>query len=110
MAFKDTYVAPPMTGGDFISKEEKAELIASSVVLPVEGVRFKASTKEGWADQYFLDVKLDGETRTLTVAAGSGVTTRDDLCEKLKAYFVTDKTPVDIQLRKDGNATLIDLV
>lgn len=111
MAFKDTYVAPNIEGGaEFIGKEEKAELVASGVVLPVTGVRFKASTKVGWSDQYFLDVTLDGEARTLTVAAGSGVTSRDDLCEKLKDYFKVDKTPVDVQLRKEGNALLIDLV
>jgi hypothetical protein len=111
MAFKDTYVAPLMDGGaEFIGKEEKAELIASKVVLPITGVRFKASTKQGWSDQYFLDVTLDGEPRTLTVAAGSGVTTRDDLCEKLRDYFKTDKTPVEVTLRKEGTSILIDLV
>jgi hypothetical protein len=111
MAFKDNYTAPPMEGGaEFIGKDEKAELIASSVELPVSGVRFKASTKVGWADQYFLDVELDGEKRTLTMACGSGVTTRDDLCEKLRDYFKTDDTPVPIVLRKEGNAVLIDLV
>jgi len=111
MAFKDTYTPPPMDGGaEFIGKEEKAELVASAVELPITGVRFKASTKQGWSDQYFLDCILDGEPRTLTVAAGSGVTTRDDLCEKLRDYFKTDKTPVPVTLRKEGNALLIDLV
>ena len=110
MAFKDNYEAPPMEGGaEFVTTAEKAELVATSEAFNIKGVRFKASTKVGWNDQYFIDIDLDGEPRTLTFAAGSGVTTRDDLCEKLIAYFKVDKTEVPVTLRKEGNAFLIDL-
>jgi hypothetical protein len=109
MAFKDTYV-PPVLGGDFVAPAEKAELVASGDSFPITGVRFKASTKQDWPDQYYIDIELDGEGRTLTFGKGSGVGTRDDLCEKLMAYFEVDSEPVLVTLRKEGKSFLLDLV
>lgn len=109
MGFAENYTPPAFEGGaEFVGKEEKAEMIASKEVFPINGVRFKKATQHG--DKYFVDITLDGEARTLTFGTES-VTTRDFLMESLIKYFKGDDAePVDAYLRKAGQAILVEIV
>lgn len=108
MAFKDTYTAPEFSGS-FIKKEEKDALIKDATVFNITGVRLVVGgSYDGKADQYVVQLELDGEERALGFTAGS-VWTRDDLFDNLISYFKEEEDVVPAFLTREKQAVLVEL-
>lgn len=104
MGFADTYEAPT---ADFVSPDEKEELIASGTTFLVTEVRL-VSTKYG--PTYFVKLVLDGEERTLTFKQADedgGVPTRDHILEAYMEYLKGGGGAEFFGLKKGGRAILI---
>jgi len=104
MGFADTYEAPT---ADFLSAEEKDELIASGTTFLVTEAR-SVTTKFG--PTYFLTIVLDGEERTLTFKKADddgGVPTRDHLIEAYAEYLKGGGGAEFFGLKMGGRAKLL---
>ena len=104
MGFADTYEAPT---ADFVSPEEKEELIASGATFLVSSVRL-ISTKYG--PTYFVTAVIDGEERTITFKQANedgGVPTRDHLLDAYIEYLAGGGGAEFFGLKKGGRAILL---
>jgi hypothetical protein len=91
-------------GGNFIGKEEKAELIESATPLPVNRV-IKGESKFG--PRYVLTVSLDGEDRALSFTAGS-VESRDRMLDALQGYLADNEgETVNVVMVKVGQSVIL---
>lgn len=97
-------------GGNFIGKEEKAELLADGTALPVIDVVLAAGyNNKGMA--YYVKVDLDGEERTLSFTASDGDPySRDVFFDELISYLRSDDAePVSIRMVGVSGSKYVDV-
>jgi hypothetical protein len=92
-------------GGNWVMKEEKAELIKDKTPLKVQSVGYGESK---FGPRYVVNVELDGEERSLGFNEGS-VQSRDAMLKQLQEYLKRDDAePVTLVLVQRGQAVLLE--
>lgn len=106
--FSDEY--KPLTGLDFIGKEERHAMIDNATPFTIVKV-IDAPARGTYGAKYVCVVELDGETRAISYGKGSGVGSRDDLLESLEAFQEReDAEPQRARMERVGQATIIILL
>jgi hypothetical protein len=85
MGFYDNYTDG--SGGNFIGKEEREELIASGEGFPITKVSEGTSQ---WGAKFYVEISLDEETRVMSFTKES-VESRDRMLAALKEYLESDE-------------------
>lgn len=91
-------------GLEFVGKEEKAQLIADAIVLPVIRV-FRAESQFG--PQFIVVTSIDGEERAVGFAAEK-VDSRDQMLEAMARYLEReDAVPPNVVLEVHGRSVIL---
>ncbi len=98
---------PATQGGDFVSSEEKDELIASGQAFEIVGVNVGGSQ---WGEKFYVTVLLDGETRTISFGKGgdSPVESRDRMLDAAVRWFADGKAPFSVVLTRKGRSIILE--
>lgn len=103
MGFFDEF--KDVSGGSWVGKEEKAELIASGAVLSVTDVIYDPTNKYG--PRYVVKFQLDGEDRSLGFGAES-VESRDRMLAALAEYLDRNEGEhVDLIMEQNGRSVVL---
>lgn len=104
MGFFDEY--KDVSGGSWVGKEEKAELIEAGSVISVTSVIFDPTNKYG--ERYVVKFQLDGEDRSIGFGAGT-VESRDRMLSALSAYLDNNEgETVDLILTQKGRSVILE--